>query len=91
MITLRNILINKDEKMRSKFYRNKDGIIFRSKEEAEAEEEWVKKINAEYIMAIWYGKPKNTRDFLPIEHLGPGALILFDKAIKKLLEDENKN
>lgn len=42
--------------MKDKFYKNKDGIIFRSQEEAEAEQEWIKEQGEEYLMAIWYGK-----------------------------------
>ncbi len=43
-----------------------------------------------YLEEIFTTMPKNTRDFLPIKHLGPGALILFDKAIKKLLDEEKQ-
>ena len=42
--------------MKDKFYKNKDGIIFRSQEEAEAEQEWIKEQGEEYLMAIWYGE-----------------------------------
>lgn len=42
--------------MKDKFYKNKDGIIFRSQEEAEAEQEWIKEQEILYLRAIWYGE-----------------------------------